>query len=1075
MNGHLTPEAAVTDVVEMVQRKLQCLGLYHGACDGRPSVRLQASLQQFVATISDEGPVNPEETWTRLREAGGCSSCEVLLDELRGLRPEAAAVPDELHWATGALENIRQLTEASLLAGDTIHATPKAVPPSLGGALAGAAHNASLAGLAFSGGGVRSATFNLGILQALSQVGMLDRFDYISTVSGGGYIGGWLSRWIKEQKDPAGVIAELAQTAAPHCEPRQVRYLRQYSNYLTPKTGLFSADTWAFLATWMRNAGLNLLILCSGLAVLLILPHLWINAVDAWHTNHAPGFLWVAIAAFLGAVFNIALALSLKPDYAAKKAQGQRWVLTWVVVPLMVAAAAGSVALWEYRGAITGPWAAAQKGGFHWAVLVTGFQRHFPYATENQILLALLVAGPCYFLVWACGWGTAQRRNLRRSRQPGTGFKYERPAAIWRQGFWHFTAATLALAVGTCLVVAALLPLRALEGEPAREYLSHVASFGMPLVLAIFGVTAVLMIGIIGRRYTDQSREWWSRQGAWTIIFVVSWTALFLFAIYSPVALLWAAGWADGPWERGGVVAGWLGSVWASLWAARQPGSAQPGRGRALKWLALCGPPLVAVAVLTGIATVIALWLAQAPAAETSASFVNVLHGQMSATVNASPLKLSIGLAFCAFVCLLFAHRVDVNKFSLYMMYRNRLVRAYLGAIRSHRAPHPFTGFDTNDDIALQDLAPDQAIQRPYHIINTALNLVKGKELAWQTRKAASFVFTPKFCGYETPRMRVSETAEATEEAARGMFRPTRTYGARSADAEKSDQGVKLGMAMAISGAAASPSMGYHSSPALTFLMTLFNVRLGRWCGNPCSRDGWKHASPPWGFRYLFKELFGLTDASSPFLYLSDGGHFENLGIYELVRRRCRLIVAVDASADSDMHFGDLSNAVRKCYTDFNIQIDIDVKEIERMASGFSSKYCAAGRIRYDTGDGILLYIKPCLLGTEFVDIFSFHQENEAFPHQSTVDQWFDETQFESYRALGQRIGTAVFGELARAAGGADAPVPRLCQAIAHNWLAAPRTLPARPARHASARTTRNPTMSLHRPAEKPLRSAERR
>jgi hypothetical protein len=235
--------------------------------------------------------------------------------------------------------------------------------------------------------------------------------------------------------------------------------------------------------------------------------------------------------------------------------------------------------------------------------------------------------------------------------------------------------------------------------------------------------------------------------------------------------------------------------------------------------------------------------------------------------------------------------------------------------------------------------------------------------------------------------------------------------------------------------------MGFHSSPSLTFLMTLFNVRLGRWCGNPAVRDAWRRAKPRSGFLYLVKELLGFTNASSNFLYLSDGGHFENLGIYELVRRRCRLVVAVDASADGELRFGDLGNAVRKCYTDLNIEIDLDVKKIERGENGLSSAYCVAGKIRYSAEhpgapDGTLLYIKPSLLGNEFVEIFNYHQTNKAFPHQTTMDQWFDETQFESYRALGHHVGRTVFATLAHDLRGLPLNIERICAAIERYWLA---------------------------------------
>jgi hypothetical protein len=199
--------------------------------------------------------------------------------------------------------------------------------------------------------------------------------------------------------------------------------------------------------------------------------------------------------------------------------------------------------------------------------------------------------------------------------------------------------------------------------------------------------------------------------------------------------------------------------------------------------------------------------------------------------------------------------------------------------------------------------------------------------------------------------------------------------------------------------------MGYHSSKALSFLMTVFNVRLGWWCGNPKFPDQWKKAGTPWGIWYLMAELFGKTNEKLKYVYLSDGGHFENLGIYELVRRRCRFIVACDASQDPDKRFEDLGNAIRKVRVDLGVSIDINVSHLKGKSS--DKKCCAVGTIHYKKDDGSaaeegkLIYIKPTLCGNEPVDILNYAKTHTSFPHQSTGDQWFDEVQFESYRMLG--------------------------------------------------------------------------
>src|SRR6185295_8570100 len=109
------------------------------------------------------------------------------------------------------------------------------------------------------------------------------------------------------------------------------------------------------------------------------------------------------------------------------------------------------------------------------------------------------------------------------------------------------------------------------------------------------------------------------------------------------------------------------------------------------------------------------------------------------------------------------------------------------------------------------------------------------------------------------------------------------------------------------SGAAASPNMGYNSSPLLTVVMTLFNARLGWWLGNPSSQgDAWKMSGPRFGIRSFFDEMLGLTDDRNTWIYLSDGGHFENLGLYELVLRRCAVIVVSDGGADAKFSYEDL-------------------------------------------------------------------------------------------------------------------------------------------------------------------------
>ena len=219
--------------------------------------------------------------------------------------------------------------------------------------------------------------------------------------------------------------------------------------------------------------------------------------------------------------------------------------------------------------------------------------------------------------------------------------------------------------------------------------------------------------------------------------------------------------------------------------------------------------------------------------------------------------------------------------------------------------------------------------------------------------------------------------------------------------------GPNLGLAMGISGAAASPNMGSYTSAPVGFLMTLFDVRLGQWLGNPRSRRTWQQPTPNLGLAYLLNELFGGTDDEAAYVYLSDGGHFENMALYELVKRRCGLIIVCDAEADDCYGFTGLGNAIRKCRIDLGIDIDLDVTDITPAEAGKSSKkHCAVGEIHYETVDpnapsGTIVYFKASLTGDESTDVVEYKKGHQTFPHETTADQWFTESQFESYRELG--------------------------------------------------------------------------
>jgi GNAT superfamily N-acetyltransferase len=400
-------------------------------------------------------------------------------------------------------------------------------------------------------------------------------------------------------------------------------------------------------------------------------------------------------------------------------------------------------------------------------------------------------------------------------------------------------------------------------------------------------------------------------------------------------------------------------------------------------------------------------------------------------------LRNLLAMLMAAGATLVMAWRVDINEFSLNAMYSNRLIRCFLGASRvkerdawlgvptgvkgKPRSPHPATGFDGDDDLPLSAFVPGRNLVNgtcvqgqvvhywgPTLIMNSAMNLVAGEQLAWQERKAESFSLGAAWCG-----------------AASVGYRATSHYATNRApwflSTTEPPKTLTLGRSMAISGAAANPNMGYHSSPSAAAFMTIFNVRLGWWLPNPRDQQKCRTPGPRFGLLCLIRELLGYTRSDSGYVNVSDGGHFDNLGIYELVRRRTRYIIASDAGADPDLEFRDLADVIRKCETDFGIRIEIELSGLRKADNGRSPARCAIGIIRYDRVDpaapvGVLVYMKPVLTGAESTAILEYAARSPRFPHESTLDQFFSESQFESYRALGWTTVSEVFKEAARVA-----------------------------------------------------------
>ncbi len=358
----------------------------------------------------------------------------------------------------------------------------------------------------------------------------------------------------------------------------------------------------------------------------------------------------------------------------------------------------------------------------------------------------------------------------------------------------------------------------------------------------------------------------------------------------------------------------------------------------------------------------------------------------------------------------------DPNTNSLHRLYRDRSSKAFLfdlsalktlfDDIAAHGAMIALRRFFLSgkavsgdlpplDDIKLSGLSSTRA---PYHIINTALNIQNSKFVNRRGRNADFFMLGKNHIGSEA------------------------TGYAKTVDMEAADPDLDVATAMATSGAALSANMGSSTIRTMTPTLALLNIRLGRWLRNPDWRS--MRLRLAWWLveqlnLYFFLEMFGLLREDSWLVYLTDGGHIENLGIYELLKRDCRLIIAIDAETDPEMNFPSFVKLQRYARIDLGVIIDLPWRRLSAIgletgnnitttggpaaAETRKGPHCVIGTIQYPNSKkpGYIVYVKPSLSGDENDSIADYRRRNETFPHEFTGDQFFSEEQFEVYRALG--------------------------------------------------------------------------
>jgi hypothetical protein len=340
---------------------------------------------------------------------------------------------------------------------------------------------------------------------------------------------------------------------------------------------------------------------------------------------------------------------------------------------------------------------------------------------------------------------------------------------------------------------------------------------------------------------------------------------------------------------------------------------------------------------------------------------------------------------------------LNVNLTGLHRLYRDQLARTFVQGEESRAAPVP-----------LATINP--AGSGPYHLVNTTLNVPSSTSAALRDRKSDFFLFSKHWCG-----------SPATGYHRTGKWRTN-------------NAAPDLATAMAISGAAASPYMGLGSMPTLTALLTFLNVRLGFWMLQP----GRKRLLKSPGFSCLIREMTGIgMSEKQAWINLSDGGHLENMAIYELLRRRCKFIICVDGESDPDCTFQGLMTLVRHAQIDFGVRIDSRLNDLRPDAkTKYGQTHAVFTRIHYPDGAiGLLLYMKLSVTGNESELIRRYRTIHPDFPHQSTLDQFFDEEQFEAYRQLGVHVADGLFSRALMNGNTHPASVPQWFQQLAANLL----------------------------------------
>jgi len=579
------------------------------------------------------------------------------------------------------------------------------------------------------------------------------------------------------------------------------------------------------------------------------------------------------------------------------------------------------------------------------------------------------------------------------------------------------------LAVNVLLIGLPLLILGLVVGLLADAPYQEIedGTFHLPLgpllvVLVVAGAALSLaMLDVIWRPVDDR---WQKFARTWEVRLFLLASALFVLLIAVP----WLAAWAAGLGSDDSAGSGVLGSIGTALTSmgALAAAAVTHVRGQVKdkqKEVAAVEGKFGKYAKLVRDGLISLVVMLAGPILLLAIAVLGVLLAVESTVAGAIILVVALGVLAAMWI------GVDLTTVSLHPFYRRQLATAFAlrrvwedadgdeaaappadqrtpAAGRAVAKPRPF---EENVELSQSRVVPSESFTSwPMLIVCAAAN-VSDPGATPPGRPVASFTFSPTAIG--GPLTGATETT-IYEQLSRNRRRD-----------------VTLPAAVAMSGAALSPSMGKMTYRPLTFLLALANIRLGVWVPNPrhvneeCQKtpdDNIPSLAPGGRSKvsvfhrprpeYLWKELFGRNRLDDKFLYVTDGGHYENLGLVELLRRGCKTIYCFDAGGGSTSKA--LGDAIALARTELNIDIEMDeeTKHLEESKDPplRSKAVCARGTITYPGAaePGALFYIRSVVSEDSPWDLANY-QEDGVFPHHSTFDQFFDDQKFEAYRRLG--------------------------------------------------------------------------